>query len=103
MFVDALRKEWEPAAIRLAIIGHHYRTEWEWDDGLMERSQRQLDEWRAAAAAGGAGTTLLDDVRARLDDDLDTPGAFAVIDDAAASTRAGDDIRAAADLLGIVL
>jgi L-cysteine:1D-myo-inositol 2-amino-2-deoxy-alpha-D-glucopyranoside ligase len=103
VFVDALRKEWDPATIRLAIIGHHYRTEWEWDDGLMDRSQHQLDSWRAAAAHGGSGSTLLDDVRARLDDDLDTPGAFAAIDRAASSGEAGDDVRAAADLLGIVL
>jgi L-cysteine:1D-myo-inositol 2-amino-2-deoxy-alpha-D-glucopyranoside ligase len=103
VFVDALRKEWEPAAIRLAIIGHHYRTEWEWDDDLMARAQAQLDTWRAAAALGGSGSTLLDDVRARLDDDLDTPGAFAAIDAAAARGGAGDDVRAAADLLGIVL
>ena len=26
VFVDALRKEWDPMAIRLAIIEHHYRT-----------------------------------------------------------------------------
>jgi L-cysteine:1D-myo-inositol 2-amino-2-deoxy-alpha-D-glucopyranoside ligase len=103
VFVDALRKEWDPAAIRLAIIGHQYRTEWEWDDGLMDRSQRQLDAWRTAAAKGGNCSTLLDDVRARLDDDLDTPGAFALIDAAAATGEAGDDVRSAADLLGIVL
>jgi L-cysteine:1D-myo-inositol 2-amino-2-deoxy-alpha-D-glucopyranoside ligase len=103
VFIDALRKEWDTSTIRLAIIGHHYRTEWEWDDGLMDRSQRQLDSWRAAAANGGSGSTLLDDVRGRLDDDLDTPGAFAAIDAAASSGAAGDDVRAAADLLGIVL
>jgi L-cysteine:1D-myo-inositol 2-amino-2-deoxy-alpha-D-glucopyranoside ligase len=103
VFIDALRKEWDTSTIRLAIIGHHYRTEWEGDDGLMDRSQRQLDSWRAAAANGGSGSTLLDDVRGRLDDDLDTPGAFAAIDAAASSGAAGDDVRAAADLLGIGL
>ena len=50
VFVDALRKEWEAAAIRLAIIGHHYRTEWEWDEELMPRAQQRLEAWRAAAA-----------------------------------------------------
>jgi len=108
VFVDALRKEWDPAAIRLGIIGHHYRTEWEWDDGLMTRSQRQLDAWRAAARGRGTGADPGDDgllaaVRARLDDDLDTPGAFAAIDAAVAGGGAGADIAAAADLLGIVL
>ena len=103
VFVDALRKQWEPASIRMAIIAHHYRTPWEWDDGLMERAQKQLDSWRGAAAGGGAGSTLLEDVRACLDADLDTPGAFALIDAAAAAGAAGDDIRAAADLLGILM
>ena len=47
VFVDALRKEWEAAAIRLAIIGHHYRTEWEWDEELMPSAQQRLEAWRA--------------------------------------------------------
>ena len=91
VFVSDLLKEWEPAVVRLAIIGHHYRTEWEWDDGLMERSQRQLDAWRAVAAKGGSGSTL-------LDDDLDTPRALAAID---AAVAAGDGVSRAAALLGI--
>jgi L-cysteine:1D-myo-inositol 2-amino-2-deoxy-alpha-D-glucopyranoside ligase len=103
VFIDALRKEWDPAAIRLGIIGHHYRTEWEWDDDLMDRSLSQLERWRAAAKAGGSGDAVVEAVRARLDDDLDTPGAFAVIDEAAASGNAGDGVAAAAALLGIVL
>jgi L-cysteine:1D-myo-inositol 2-amino-2-deoxy-alpha-D-glucopyranoside ligase len=102
VFVDALRKEWEPAAIRLAICGHHYRTEWEWDDDLMPRTAERLARWRAAAAAGGPDRGVLDAVRARLDDDLDTPAAFAVIDEAAARGD-GDGVAATAALLGIVL
>ena len=43
-------------------------------------------------------TRVLDDVRARLDDDLDTPGAFATIDAAAA---AGRPVGAAIALLGV--
>ena len=42
VFVDALRKEWDPRAIRLAIIEHHYRRDWEWDDGLMPRNAERL-------------------------------------------------------------
>ncbi len=55
VFVDALRKEWDAAAIRLAIIGHHYRTEWEWDEELMPQAQQRLDAWRAAAAGRRRG------------------------------------------------
>ena len=82
VFVDALRKEWEPAAIRLACICHHYRTEWEWDDELMPAStspSRDVARRRAAATPATSWTQ----VRDALDDDLDTPAAFAAIDAAA--------------------
>jgi L-cysteine:1D-myo-inositol 2-amino-2-deoxy-alpha-D-glucopyranoside ligase len=102
VFVDALRKEWDAAAIRLAIIGHHYRVEWEWDETLMPQAQQRLEQWRAASRRGGSAGDLLRVVRDRLDDDLDTPGAFAAIDTAAAD-GAGSAVAAAADLLGVLL
>jgi L-cysteine:1D-myo-inositol 2-amino-2-deoxy-alpha-D-glucopyranoside ligase len=103
VFIDALRKEWEAAAIRLAIVGHHYRTEWEWDDDLMPRSQQRLERWRAAATRGGSAVDLVSIVRRRLDDDLDTPGAFAAIDQVAATGGSGGPVAAAAELVGVVL
>jgi L-cysteine:1D-myo-inositol 2-amino-2-deoxy-alpha-D-glucopyranoside ligase len=99
VFVDALRKEWEPMAIRLAIVEHHYRTEWEWDDDLMPRSAKRLDAWRGARDGTG-GDDVLTEVRLALDDDLDTPRAVAAIDDA---VDRGADVRPAAALLGVVL
>lgn len=98
VFVDALREEFEPPAIRLGLIEHHYRSEWEWDDGLMPRNQRRLDEWRSAA--DGSTGDLLDEVRSLLDDDLDSPGAVAAID---AAVERGESTRAAAALLGVEL
>jgi L-cysteine:1D-myo-inositol 2-amino-2-deoxy-alpha-D-glucopyranoside ligase len=98
VFVDALRKEWDPVAIRVAITGHHYRTEWSWDDGLMHRAAARLGVWRDAK--GGYPSDVLEHVRDALDADLDTPRAFAALDDAAAS---GHDVAEAAGLLGIVL
>ena len=103
VFIDALRKEWEAAAIRLAIVGHHYRTEWEWDDDLMPRSQQRLERWRAAATRGGSAVDLVSIVRRRLDDDLDTPGALAAIDEVAATGGSGGPVAAAAELVGVVL
>ena len=85
-------------AIRLGLIEHHYRTEWEWDDGLMDRNTRRLMSWRASCE--GASGEVLDEVRVRLDDDLDSPGAVAAVDRAAAD---GICTRAAAELLGVVL
>jgi L-cysteine:1D-myo-inositol 2-amino-2-deoxy-alpha-D-glucopyranoside ligase len=99
VFVDALRKEWDPMAIRVAIVEHHYRTEWEWDDDLMPRSAKRLDAWRGTPGGTG-GDGVLTEVRAALDDDLDTPRAAAAIDDA---VDRGADVRPAAALLGVVL
>ena len=85
-------------AIRLGIIEHHYRSEWEWDEDLMPRSAKRLDAWRGAA--GGRAGPVLEQVRAALDDDLDTPRAVAAIDSAA---ERGEDVQPAAALLGVVL
>jgi L-cysteine:1D-myo-inositol 2-amino-2-deoxy-alpha-D-glucopyranoside ligase len=95
VFVDALREEYDPRSIRLAIIEHNYRVEWEWDDELMPRNKVRLESWLANDASN---VELLDQVRERLDDDLDTPGALAAIDAAAA---AGLGVREAAELLGV--
>ena len=97
VFVDKLRTEWDPRAIRLAIIEHHYRREWEWDDTLMPRNADRIRAWSASHKSESG---VVDDVRAALDDDLDTPAALAAIDAAAA---AGLGVHDAAALLGIQL
>jgi L-cysteine:1D-myo-inositol 2-amino-2-deoxy-alpha-D-glucopyranoside ligase len=61
---------------------------------------RNTDRLAAWSSNDGADAALLDDVRAALDDDLDTPGAIAMIDAAAA---AGIGARSAASLLGVDL
>jgi len=96
VFVSELRKEWDPRAIRLAALAHHYRTGWEWDDTIMPTAAARLERWTAA----GPGDGGLLEARTALDDDLDTPGAVAAIDAAAAAGRGVD--RAAA-LLGVPL
>jgi L-cysteine:1D-myo-inositol 2-amino-2-deoxy-alpha-D-glucopyranoside ligase len=98
VFVSDLRREWDPRAIRLALLAHHYRVEWEWDDGVMPAAAERLERWQAVSR--GHGDAALDAVRAALDDDLDTPAALAAIDEAAA---AGRDVTAAAALLGVDL
>jgi L-cysteine:1D-myo-inositol 2-amino-2-deoxy-alpha-D-glucopyranoside ligase len=99
VFVDQLRKQWDPRAIRLGIIEHHYRHEWSWDDDLMPRAAARLDRWQGASRGGNA-QPVLDEVRHHLDDDLDTTSALAAIDDAA---DRGDDVSLAASLLGVEL
>ena len=102
VFVDKLRTENDPMAIRLGLIEHHYRVEWEWDEGLMTRNQERLSKWRATRSATKVanGRTVLEDVRDALDDDLDTPAAVRMIDDAA---QRGFDVGDAAALLGVLM
>jgi L-cysteine:1D-myo-inositol 2-amino-2-deoxy-alpha-D-glucopyranoside ligase len=101
-FVDALRKTWDPRVIRLAITKNHYRHEWEWSSDLLPAAQRQLEKWERASADASTpeAPELLDEVRAHLDVDLDTPAAISVIDAAVARGRSA---RNAAALLGLVI
>ncbi len=96
VFVSDLAQEWDPRAIRLACISHHYRHSWEWNETLMPTAAERLSAWRAA----GRGSGALDEVRRALDEDLDTPGAVAAIDAAAAR---GVGVSDAAALLGVDL
>ncbi|MDQ3470180.1 MAG: cysteine--tRNA ligase [Actinomycetota bacterium] len=98
VFVDALRREWDPMTIRLGIVEHHYRTGWEWDDDVMPRAAKRLAAWRSSR--GGRPGDVVADVRDALDDDLDSPRAVAAIDAAAA---AGEDVGVAAGLIGVAL
>ena len=109
VFVDDLRKRYDPRAIRLGLLVNHYRHEWEWDKGLIDRSTTQLGKWVATHVdSKGVHPTdkhegaqaVLDTVRRHLDDDLDTPSAVAAIDDAASR---GVDVTRAAALLGVTL
>ena len=99
VFISDLLKTWDARAIRLAIVEHHYRHSWEWDDDLMPRGGARLNAW-LATVGGTDGSAVLDATRARLDDDLDTPGAVAAIDQAASQ---GADVSEAASLLGVFL
>ncbi|GAC1517918.1 MAG: cysteine--1-D-myo-inosityl 2-amino-2-deoxy-alpha-D-glucopyranoside ligase [Acidimicrobiales bacterium] len=94
VFVGELLKEWDPAAVRLMILGHHYRGDWHWDDGLMPAATARLEAWRRA----GEGPGALAAVRAALDDDLDCPRALAAID---AAVDAGQGVSESVALLGL--
>ncbi|RKN48721.1 cysteine--1-D-myo-inosityl 2-amino-2-deoxy-alpha-D-glucopyranoside ligase [Micromonospora endolithica] len=92
VFVSRLRADRvDPMAVRLALLGGHYRTDRSWTDDLLGAAQERLVRWRRAAAApaGPSGADLLAGVRARLADDLDTPGAIALADAWADRTLTG--------------
>src|SRR5262249_34688375 len=95
VFVHDLLKDWEGAVIRLAVLDHHYRSDWDWTDELTRDAARRLAAWRAA----GPGCGAVHAVRPALDDALNTPAAVAHIDAAAA---AGEGVSETAARLGVV-
>jgi L-cysteine:1D-myo-inositol 2-amino-2-deoxy-alpha-D-glucopyranoside ligase len=98
---DLLAAGHEAMAVRLAVLAHHYRQDWDWADAGLERARERLARWRAAVTASAdvpedaaashrpAAAAMLAAMRQRLADDLDAPGALAVMDSWAAAVTAG--------------
>ncbi|GAB3112957.1 cysteine--1-D-myo-inosityl 2-amino-2-deoxy-alpha-D-glucopyranoside ligase [Streptomyces calidiresistens] len=115
VLVSALRREGvDPAAIRLALLAHHYREDWEWTTQDARRAKERLARWRAAVSRpdGPPAGEMLEEMRAALADDLDAPRALAAFDrwaerqerEGGGDTGApGIASRAADALLGVAL
>ncbi|AXG77029.1 cysteine--1-D-myo-inosityl 2-amino-2-deoxy-alpha-D-glucopyranoside ligase [Streptomyces paludis] len=83
VFVSSLRRAGvDPAAIRLALLAHHYRADWEWSDQVLQDAVARLARWRAAVSRpdGPSAEALVEEVREALADDLDAPAALAAVD-----------------------
>ena len=102
VFVRDLSREHEPAALRLALLAHHYASAWSFEPEELKEAAVRLDTWRRAARGGGLGSPLPEPVDAALANDLDTPAALVTVDTLAAE-HDGDAVRAAAAVLGVVL
>ena len=82
----------DPMAIRLALLGQHYRSDWEWDSQLLERATRRLSAWRALRNIPATRPTeeIIAEMRRALRNDLDAPLALDIVDEwAAASIESG--------------
>ena len=93
VLVSALRAAGEdPSSIRMAVLAHHYRSDWSWTGDGLDAARERLARWRAAVALerGPDATRVLDGVRSRLATDLDAPGALAVVDAWADAALAAD-------------
>ena len=103
VFVSRLLEEGtDPRAIRLAILAHHYRADWEWTDAVLATATERLAAWAARATIATPGdSSLLEELRAAVSADLDTPTALAAVDRAAYLTSG--DLDAVQALLGIDL
>jgi L-cysteine:1D-myo-inositol 2-amino-2-deoxy-alpha-D-glucopyranoside ligase len=96
----------DPMAIRMALLAHHYRSDWEWTEAVLADADARLARWRAAithteaAASAGpdvapsaAAAETLAGVRARMRDDLDAPRALGILDRWADRLLAGAPTR----------
>jgi L-cysteine:1D-myo-inositol 2-amino-2-deoxy-alpha-D-glucopyranoside ligase len=116
VLVSKLRAAGEdPAAIRLAILAHHYRSDWSWTEEGFEAAKADLAAWRQALsqAPAGSASALITEMRAALAADLNAPAAVAAVTrwarraTSAGTPASGEDqalVRDAVDaLLGIRL
>jgi L-cysteine:1D-myo-inositol 2-amino-2-deoxy-alpha-D-glucopyranoside ligase len=93
VFVSALRNsEVDPMAVRLVLLRHHYRSDWEWLDADLWESVDTLALWRETVArgAGAPAGPVVSAVLTAAANDLDAPTAVAAIDAWVAATNAGD-------------
>jgi L-cysteine:1D-myo-inositol 2-amino-2-deoxy-alpha-D-glucopyranoside ligase len=111
VLVRDLLAQTEPDALRLYLLGHHYRTAWEWDPARLAATTAQMRTLHAAAARARGSGRVLDPspfgprFTAALDNDLDTPAAVEValqLADAVLGAPAGTDIGAAQDVLRVL-
>ena len=87
VFVSKLRQQGiDPMAIRLVLLSHHYRTDWEWFDSDLEIAQVRLETWRAAMNQEFCAESPVPDLVRLMVNDLDTPAALARIDQWAKET-----------------
>lgn len=84
VFVSALRHEGiDPMAIRLALLAHHYRSDWAWSPHGLTGAIERLARLRAAITAPNAPSaqSTVERMREVLADDLRAPAALDALDD----------------------
>ena len=96
----------DPMAIRLALLNHHYRTNWEWDRGQLEAANERLQTWRGVLnnpTAMPAAETI-EAIRSALRNDLDAPAALRAVDTwvAASLSVESDDTDAVGEMVDAV-
>ena len=94
VFVSKLREAGvDPMAVRLALLMHHYRHDWEWTDADLQGAVALLEDLRLAVArpTGAVTSSVVRGVRHALAEDLDAPMALQALRRWAAATNDGTD------------
>ena len=91
VFISKLRDSGtDPMAIRLTLLAHHYRSDWEWFADELAHATTKLASWRKAFSQGNGAHNVVQQIASALQQDLDTPAAIAVVDNWVAQTLLGD-------------
>ena len=99
VFVSKLRQQGvDPMAIRLVLLSHHYRSDWEWFDSELEDAQTRLANWRTALSHPTGATSPVSEMVKVMRNDLDTPSALKALDVWAAETLAGAQLDATSEV-----
>ena len=99
VFVSKLRQQGvDPMAIRLVLLSHHYRSDWEWFDSELEDAQTRLANWRTALSHPTGATSPVAEIVKVMRNDLDTPSALKALDVWAAETLAGAQLDATSEV-----
>ena len=96
VLVSTLRESGvDPMAIRLAVLAHHYRTPWQWNDDVLADAQHRLATWRAGLSGNGGppADSTIARIRECLANDLDAPGALAAVDQWAGESLEADGVE----------
>ncbi|WP_336250215.1 cysteine--tRNA ligase [Stomatohabitans albus] len=103
VFLGDLLNEYSADAIRAMLLNNHYRANWTYTTEVMDAAQARVHRWQRVVGDRTGGpitqaeidgfndpdlTEALAQLGDQLEDDLNTPGALAVLDELADTQRA---------------
>ncbi len=89
-------RKWSGSVLRAAMLQTHYRQPIDWTVLLLEQTEARLERWRNFAAERTVrrlNQTLMDSFVGAIANDLNTPEAFSILDEAINSGTATDEDR----------
>src|SRR5207253_1142160 len=102
--VSDLLKSYSADAIRIVLQSHHYRHPWECFPQDLQEATEKVELFQhirslVGRQAAGEDTILRNRVKAALNDDLDTPEALLLLEQAAETVAANHDLNTGAEIL----
>jgi cysteinyl-tRNA synthetase len=90
------KRKWKRRVLRFAMLQTHYTQPIDWSVRLLEQSEARLEKWRdfvAERTVRRSNPELFSRFIESICDDLNTPGAFAIVDGAVNSDSASEEDR----------